>query len=147
MEDVHEALEGRVVDVALAFPGVFGEVQRQRPVGAGEAEEELVQARRRGGADVAHRGQGRRREGTVGLLPEAQRIVRQPHRMTEARQLRRLALDAPQRLEEVVVPGRRRHPGEQVQRFGRLPGFACHLITSPRSPVRSTVSVKLLIDT
>ncbi len=146
VEDVEEALEGGVGVVALALAGVFGQVQRQRAVGAGEAEEVLLDARCAIGV-VLDAGEGRGGETAVGLLPQAQRVIGQAHGMAEARALGEFALDTAQRLEEVVVPGRGLHGREGVHRFGRRPGFARHRITSPRSVVRITVSVKLLIDT
>ncbi|MNG35252.1 hypothetical protein D3C84_1219410 [compost metagenome] len=67
--------------------------------------------------------------------------------MAQARQLGGFALDTPQRLEEIVFPGFLVHRLQGTHRVGRRPGLAFHRMISPRSVVRITVSVKLLIDT
>ena len=71
----------------------------------------------------------------------------EPDSPMTARQLGRFALDTPQRLEEIVFPGRLMHCIQGTHRVGRRPGLAFHRMISPRSVVRITVSVKLLIDT
>ena len=80
-------------------------------------------------------------------LPEAQRIISQAPGMPQAWQMRMLVLDAAQGLEEIVLPGLCLHLLKRVYRFGRRPGRAFHRMISPRSVLRSTVSVKLLRDT
>ncbi len=147
VEHIEKTLAGAVGVVALALAYVLGEVQRQRPVGPAEAEEELLQARWRSVAGWRHRRQGGRGKCTVQLLAEAQRVVRQALRVAKTRQVRRFALDTPQRLEEIVFPGLGLHRRERAHRVGRRPGLAFHRMISPRSVVRITVSVKLLIDT
>jgi len=147
VEDIQELFAGAVGIVALAFAHVLGDVQRQRAVGAAEAEKVLLQPRWLALASGVDRGQGGRGEGAVGLLPEAQRVVRQAQGLAQARQVRRFALDTPQRLEEIVFPGLLVHRIQGTHRVGRRPGLAFHRMISPRSVVRITVSVKLLIDT
>nr|BFE92947.1 hypothetical protein GCM10020185_34830 [Pseudomonas brassicacearum subsp. brassicacearum] len=107
----------------------------------------MLQACRRTVAARLHRGKGGRGEGAFGPLPEAQRVVGQAQGMAQARQLGGFALDAPQRLEEIVFPGFLVHRFQGTHRVGRRPGLAFHRMISPRSVVRITVSVKLLIDT
>ena len=147
MEDVQEALAGVVGVIALAFTHVFGEVQRQWPVGAAEAEEELLEARRPLFFSWAYRGQGCRGERAVQALAKAHRLIGQAQRMAEARQVGVFCFEPAQGLEEIVLPGLGLHGLERVHRVGRRPGLAFHRMISPRSVVRSTVSVKLLMDT
>ncbi|MOA19650.1 hypothetical protein D3C78_1400480 [compost metagenome] len=146
MEDIEEGLAGRVGMVALALAHVFGQVQWQWPVGPTEAEEELLQARRLV-AVGADRGQGRRGEPAVQALAQAHWLVGQAQGMAEAWQLGVLRLEAAQRLEEVVRPRLVLHGLQGVHKVGLRPGLAAQRMISPRSLVRSTVSVKLLIDT
>lgn len=147
VEHIQEALAGAVGVVALALTHVLGDVQRQRAVGAAEAEEELLQPCRLAFGPRFDRGQCGRRKGAIGLLPETQRVIRQAQGVPQAWQVRRFALDAPQRLEEVIFPGLLMHRIQGTHRVGRRPGLAFHRMISPRSVVRITVSVKLLIDT
>ncbi|MCY1433860.1 hypothetical protein D9M71_499000 [compost metagenome] len=147
MKHIEKALAGAVGVVALALAHVLGQVQGQGAVGAAEAKEELLQARRALLCGRRQRCQGCRRKSAIELLAKANRLIGQAQGMAEAWQLRRLALKPAQGLEEIVVPGFGLHLAEDVHRVGRRPGLAFHRMISPRSVVRSTVSVKLLIDT
>ena len=57
VEDIQELFAGAVGIVALAFAHVLGDVQRQRAIGAAEAEEELLQPRRLAIASRVDRGE------------------------------------------------------------------------------------------
>ncbi|PAV66563.1 hypothetical protein WR25_01164 [Diploscapter pachys] len=85
VEDIEEALAGRVGVVALALAHVLGQARWLVVVGR-------------------DRGQRRRGEAAVQALAQAHRFVGQAQRVAEAGQLGVLRLEATQRLEEIVRP-------------------------------------------
>src|SRR5690606_31973619 len=85
MEHVHEALEGGVAVVALAFAGILGQMQRQRPVGPGKSEEELFQSRWNAVATGSDIRQSGGRKAAVRRLAQSQGVFRQTLRVPQAR--------------------------------------------------------------
>ena len=102
MEKVEERHQRLVTLVEDALARVVGEVQRQRAVGAEQAEEALHQLRRALTVDGAERGNRCRREGQRRLLTQPQRLVGRPYRLADARLVRMQAFHAPQHGVEVV---------------------------------------------
>src|SRR4029079_2723008 len=93
------------------------------------------------------RGEWRRCKRHVGLLPEAYGLFGRPQRAPPPRALAVQALDAPQRLIEVVAVRRRRQRREKRYSVGLTPHCGTHRPISPRLCDRNTVSVNELIDT
>jgi hypothetical protein len=112
VKEVEEAHQGRIAVVDEPLARVLGDVERQRPVGAEESEESLLEPRRPAVARFARR-QGRRREGHGRLLREAHRLVPGTQSPPELRLVGEQAFDAPERLKEIERPGRPRESGEQ----------------------------------
>ena len=126
MEDVEEAAERRIAGVAQPLARVLGEVQRQRPVRAEQAEEPHLQPRRRRPSRGSNDGQRRRRERQDRVLAEAHRLVDRPQRLAPARLVGVQALEPAQRLVEVVAGTARRASGraEAAQSVGLAPHCA-----------------------
>ncbi|CAM5628687.1 hypothetical protein RLIN73S_02319 [Rhodanobacter lindaniclasticus] len=101
VENVGERTEGGIPRVDLAVHRVLGQVQRQRPVRAEQAEEQAAHARRpatTAGLVAVH---GSRREGQRGRLAETHEVVAGLGRLTQPRAQRKRALQPPDRLEEL----------------------------------------------
>ena len=147
MEHVGETRERLVAVVQRALPRVVGEVQRQRAVGAPQAEEAHVEARRP--VRVGRRDPGQRggRERQLGALPEAHRLVDRPLRGAQARAVGEVRIDAAQRIVEIVAPRLGRQRGERIHTMGRLPHCGLPSRMALRPAERTRVTVNPLSDT
>jgi DNA-binding PucR family transcriptional regulator len=122
-------------------------VQRQRAVGAQQADEIHRQARARlaaGGREAAHRG---RLEGQRRVLAEAHGVVARTQRGADARLVRMGVFEQAQDLEEIHAGGPLEQLALEVYRIAHAPPLAGQRMISPRATVRITVSVNALIDT
>ena len=152
MEQVGEALEGRVALVAKPVAGVFGQMQRQRSIRPEQAEEQHQQPIRMPRLPRAPAGQHGRREIDRRLLRQPDAVLRRPHALPEARPV---AVQRFQLAHHAVERERVRRGGDPAgeivgclhHRIARPPRRSGQRITSPRSTQRSVVSVKPLIDT
>src|SRR6185503_5860403 len=113
VKEIEEAHQGRIAVVDEPLARVLGDVERQRSVGAEEAEESLLEPRRPAAVVRLTRRQGRRREGHGRLLREAYRLVPGTQRLPELRLVGEQAFDSPERLGEIERPGRPRERVEQ----------------------------------
>ena len=146
VEDVEETDQGRIVGIAQAIPGVLGQVNRQRTVGAEGAQEVDADAGRKTfltGLGVGQRG---RRKGQRCLLAETNRLIARSRRLSQAHAIRKRALDGSQQREEIVLVRRlldgteelvesllvRGPNGLLVYSAGRRPSLAGHRTTSLR---------------
>ena len=111
MKEVEESRQRGVAVVQQALAYVLRHVQRQRPVGAEQAEEPLLEARP--GPLLLERRQSRGGERNRRLLRDADRLVRRPQRLAQTRPVGEQAFDAPQGLEEIEIPGRPRQRREE----------------------------------
>ncbi len=118
MEDVGEALEGRVAMVAATVPCIFRQVQRQRAIGTEQAEEMHQQPCRSSVFPWLPGGQRGRGENDRRFLRQPHRVLCRPHAAAQARPVMIARLQPPHCLIKAVRPRRRGDPFQQV-RFGR----------------------------
>ncbi len=147
VEDVGEAGEGRVARLPQAIAGIFRQVQRQGSMRAEEAEEKDLHPRRNAVAAGNERTHRPRRESHRRLLAQADRVVLGPRTLTQSRLRRGGALQSPQRLEEVERVRGSLDLAQKRYKLCRRPIRIGHFIISPRSMVRTTVSVNELMET
>src|SRR5262245_50171781 len=143
-KEVEEPRQRGIAVVQQALARVLRHVQRQRPVGAEQAEEPLLQARP--GPLLLERRQGRGRERDRRLLRDADRLVRRAQRLAQTRPVGEQAFDAAQGLEEIEIPGRPRQRREEPYTSCRAAIRGGHRLISPRRSDTSTSSVNVFID-
>jgi hypothetical protein len=147
MEQIEEPAQRGIAGVPQAMSGVLGDVDGHRPVGAEQAEQPDLQARRRPILAEFERRQRGRGERHVGILSKPQGLVNWTEGRTPAWLVAVQALESPQRLVEVVAIRLPRQIRQEVQSVGLVPQFGAHRLISPRLCDRNTVSVTELIDT
>ncbi len=169
MEQVGKRQQGGVLMVVYPFAHVFGQVQRQRPVGAEQAETEDRNVVQRAVGARRHLRQRGGRERQRRLLAQAQHLVARQRRTPQQVGLAALGVDAPQQLKQIVLVRRAAQPRPEVVRqaiqrvdlrrrqFGGdhlrahisvlLPMRACQWAISPRCWLESVISVKVFIAT
>ena len=106
MKDIGKAREGRIAMKADAIESILSQMQRQRAVGAKQAEEcvgEPCWTARCSGMIVR---QGRWREMKKGLLAEPHRLLAWPLGRTDFRAIVEVALQKTGSAQETVVIGR-----------------------------------------
>ena len=147
MQHVQKPAERRIAGIAQAFTRVFGDVQRQRPVRAEQAEQMDLKPR---GPVVLRRSERRQRSWRKRerwILSESNRLLGGTRRVAPTRFVREQTLQPPQRLVEVVFVRRVCQCREQGQSVGLRPHSGTHRLISPRFSERNTVSVNELMDT
>ena len=113
VEDIEESAERRVAGIAQPFPRVLGDVQRQRPVRTEQPEQSHLQPRRPSRDAGLERGERRRRERQIGILPQPDPLVDRSQRFAPAGLFTVQAFQTPQRLIEIEAVRRRRQLGEE----------------------------------
>ena len=114
VEDIGEALKGRIAMVAPPVARVFRQMQRQRAVRAEQAEEMHQQPRRVAVLLRLQCGERGRGEHDRGFLRQPHRILCRPHAVAEAWPVAILRLEPPHRLIEAVLPRRLRELRQQL---------------------------------